>query len=58
VRTEITVEGREGIVSVRTVDIQEYTPEGYPRRWVQELKNTADPDGSVFVGEFEYEGGG
>jgi YD repeat-containing protein len=54
-RTETRVDGREGVVSVRTVEIREYDPSGYPLRAVQELKNTDLPDGSIFFAEYEYE---
>lgn len=55
VRTETRVQGVEGIISVRTVEIESYSQHGHPLRSVQELRNTGNPDGSVFAAEYEYE---
>ena len=58
VRTETRVLGIEGVISVRTVEIEAYGELGYPLRSVQELRNTGNPDGSVFFAEYEYESPG
>lgn len=55
IRTETRVLGREGVVSVRTVEIEAYGEHGYPLRSLQELRNTGNPDGNLFGAEFEYE---